>query len=72
MKNSYDPPHCIGYEDGEIREGFTIPCNRGKDGAVLFYYVSGIVTYFMVPLIIGISLGMIYRSVLVQEKKIAR
>ena len=30
----YKPPHCIGYEDGNILEGFEIPCGCGRDGAV--------------------------------------
>jgi hypothetical protein len=25
----YNSPHCIGYEDGFIPSGFTIPCERG-------------------------------------------
>ena len=39
----YEPPHCIGYEDGETRDGFDIPCGRGRDGAVIFYYLNGFV-----------------------------
>ena len=60
----YQPPHCDGYEDGQIREGFEIPCGRGRDGAVLFYYLMAFTTYFIVPLIIIVFLGMIYRAVL--------
>lgn len=68
----YDPPHCAGYEDGEIPEGFTIPCGRGRDGALVFYYVIMFFTVFVTPIIIGVSLGMIYKAVLNQEKKISR
>lgn len=68
----HEPPHCIGYEDGQIREGFEIPCGRGRDGAVLFAYLGFYLTLFAVPVIIGISLGMIYKSVLQQEKKLGR
>lgn len=64
----YRPPHCIGYEDGQVREGFDIPCGRGSDGAMLFYYFSGYTTLLAVPIIIGVSLGSIYRSVLQQER----
>jgi len=67
----YEPPHCIGYEDGETREGFEIPCGRGHDGAVLFYYLNGFGTLFLVPLVVGTSLGVIYRSVSKQENKMA-
>jgi len=68
----YDPPHCIGYKDGEIREGFTIPCGRGRDGAVTFAYLANFITFLIVPCVIVISLGMIYRGVRQQEKKMAR
>jgi len=68
----YDPPHCIGYEDGDIREGFTIPCGRGRDGAVLFAYLVSFITFLIVPCVIAISLGIIYRGVRQQEKKMAR
>ncbi|KAL9188595.1 hypothetical protein ACHAXT_006973 [Thalassiosira profunda] len=68
----YDPLHCIGYEDGEIRDGFEIPCGRGRDGAVLFSYIGFFATLLTVPIIISILLGMIYRSVRQQEKRMER
>jgi len=65
----YDPPHCIGYDVGEVREGFDIPCGRGRDGAVLFVYVAFFVTFCVVPpIIIGMSFGMIYRAAKQQEQ----
>jgi hypothetical protein len=67
----YKPPHCIGYEDGETREGFDIPCGRGHDGAPVIFYLGGAIIAFIVPLIIGTSLGMIYRSVSKQENNMA-
>ena len=66
-----EPPHCVGYEDGETREGFDIPCGRGRDGAVIFTYLNVGGTAFLVPLTIGISLGMIRRSVSNQENNMA-
>jgi len=66
----YRPPHCIGYKDGEVRDGFTIPCGRGHDGFVLFYYLSGFITAFVVPIVVGVSLGMIYKVVRMQENVI--
>jgi len=68
----YRPLHCIGYEDGEIREGFDIPCGRGHDGAVLVYYGGLFTIMFVVPLIIGSSLGIIRMSVLKQENLMTR
>jgi len=67
----YTPPHCIGYEDGEPREGFNIECGRGHDGAVLLWYLFGLGMLFLVPLTIATSLGMIYRSVSKQENNMA-
>ena len=69
---TYDPPHCIGYEDGQVREGFEIPCGRGRDGAVTFANVAVLITFFVVPMVVLVSLGLIYRSVLQQEKRSAR
>ncbi|KAL7475146.1 hypothetical protein ACHAW6_001072 [Cyclotella cf. meneghiniana] len=68
----YKPPHCVGYEDGEIREGFTIPCGRGRDGAVTFYYTMLFITFCVVPVVICVSLGMIYRAMKLQEKALSR
>lgn len=68
----YEPPHCIGYSDGEIRDGFEIPCGRGREGAVLFAYLAMFISTFVTPIIVGISLGMIYRTIRVQEMKLAR
>lgn len=68
----YEPPHCVGYEDGEIREGFEIPCGRGHDGVPLLYYLAFFITFFAVPIIVGVSLWMIYKAVHRQERTIAR
>lgn len=65
----YEPPHCTGYEDGEIRDGFNIPCGRGRDGTVIPYYVLAFITFFLLPIIICVSIGMIYRTVRQQEKR---
>ena len=67
----YNPPHCIGYEDGEVREGFTIPCGRGRGGTMVFYIIS-FVSGLAPPVIISASLGMLYKSVRKQETSISR
>ena len=33
----YEPPHCAGYSDGEVRDGFNIPCGQGRDGVPMLY-----------------------------------
>ena len=45
---SYEPPHCIGYEFMEIREGFSIPCGRGRDSPEVFGYF---ITFFTLGLL---------------------
>jgi len=68
----YNPPHCEGYDDGVIRDGFEIPCGRGYDGFVLFSYSSFFISTFIPPIIISISFWMIYKAVLNLEKKTSR
>ena len=68
----YDPPHFIGYDDGEVRGGFDIPCRRGHDGTIFFYYFSFFASFFTVPIIISVSLGIICKAVRQQEKVNAR
>lgn len=68
----YRPPHCIGFEDGEVREGFDIPCGRGYDGAPGFVTMSALIVLFVPPIISGISLGMMYRTVSRQERQMER
>ena len=67
----YYPPHCDGYEDGYIPEGFEIPCGRGRSVQIIIYITSS-VTLFLVPITIGSSLWIIYRSVLRTEQRNAR
>ena len=31
VSNNNIAPHCMGIEDGVVREGFTIPCGRGRN-----------------------------------------
>jgi len=66
----YDPPHCIGIEDGQVREGFKIPCGRGRDGpsAIIFHGVFFLL-FFGSPLTIGETLWMMYRHVSRQERR---
>ncbi|KAL7529381.1 hypothetical protein ACHAWF_002956 [Thalassiosira exigua] len=68
---THQPPHCHGVPDGEVVEGYTIPCGRGNNAKVLIYVV-GIVGFLLPPIAIGMSLGMIYRNVLRQERRIGR
>ena len=70
----YTPPHCIGYEVGEIPRGYTIPCGRGgEDGHAKlrnFTVLVGNITILGIsPLIIGASMITMYRSVSKVEKQ---
>lgn len=65
-------PHCTGYEDGVVREGFEVPCGRGRTGGpeLSTIYLSTII--FATPVVIIGSLALIYWSVLKSEKKLSK
>ena len=68
-----DPPHCIGYENGDTPEGFSIPCGRGDGGEnPILYLVMEIVafgpTLIITPTVIVGTMILMYRSVSKIEK----
>ena len=67
----YSPPHCVGFEKGDIREGFKIPCYRGQLGpaGTKAYHASGYIINFGVPVIILATLTILYVFVKKQENK---
>lgn len=67
---TYYPPHCLGYDDGTVPEGFEIPCGRGSGEN--FYLVSVMVNFFAPPVIIGGTLGLLFRTVSKQERQMKR
>ena len=70
---SYNPGHCIGYDDGEVPDGFTIPCGRGTSDIGRIWYRSLLAWVGIAPLIIiGTSLTLVYKSVLKNEEKMSR
>eukprot|EP00548_Thalassiothrix_antarctica_P011043 CAMPEP_0194162116 /NCGR_PEP_ID=MMETSP0152-20130528/79325_1 /TAXON_ID=1049557 /ORGANISM="Thalassiothrix antarctica, Strain L6-D1" /LENGTH=382 /DNA_ID=CAMNT_0038871993 /DNA_START=660 /DNA_END=1805 /DNA_ORIENTATION=- len=66
----HDPPHCIGFEDGTIRDGFTIPCGRGRD-TKLIYILLFAISALSPPIIITISLMRIYKAVVEIEARLS-
>jgi hypothetical protein len=72
----YRPPHCVGYDDGEISKGYSIPCGRGdmsdKPVVSTIFKMAFSTNYFVVPLITFGSLLLIYREVLTSERKMRR
>ena len=64
-----NPPHCIGYENGDMPpEGFSIPCGRGDGGEnPILYLVTLIVgsgsTLIITPTVIVVTMLLMYRSV---------
>jgi len=64
----YDPPHCVGYNNGEVHEGFEILCRRGSDGAVVFVYLKLFIIGITAPGTVNVSLWMICRAVKQQEQ----
>lgn len=69
----YNPPHCYGFENGEVREGFVIPCGRGRGGPswIIFYMVFAY-DFFITPVVVGVTLGMMYKHVSRQEGRMTR
>ena len=62
LRATYNPPHCDGYKDGEVREGFTIPCGRGRKGEAVAL-LHGLIIMMAVPVIILVLLGMMYKAI---------
>ena len=67
----YNPPHCKGYEDGVIPDGYKVPCGRGPYGKFLLW-IGVMPLAFCAPLAMIISMTMTYRTVLKMEKKMAK
>lgn len=73
--DSHAPPHCIGYEAGDIPEGYSIPCWRGgkDDGQAKLRAVSnatGLISLMIItPLIMVVTMTSMYRSVTKIEKQ---
>jgi hypothetical protein len=68
-----DAPHCVGYENGDTPEGFSIPCGRGDGGEnPILYLVNSIVGFgsvlFITPTVIIGTMMLMYRSVSKIEK----
>jgi arginine exporter protein ArgO len=70
IATQYKAPHCKGYEKGEVREGFTIPCLRGTHGG--FPRLALYISFLVVPIVSGVSLVMIYYSVKKMERAMRR
>jgi hypothetical protein len=71
----YYPPHCIGYEAGDIPKGYSIPCGRGgesDDHAELrtkAMFVGCVWVLFIPPVIILVTMTNMFWSVSKVEKK---
>ena len=68
------PPHCIGYEDGLILEGFTVPCGRGnqleKPFGAAVRNMGQVTIFALPPITIIATMVLMYRHVHQIEKKI--
>ncbi len=67
----YFPPHCYGYDVGDVRDSFEIPCGRGSEGGDTFAILV-VVAIFIPAVIIIASLVSIYRAIKKQENKLSR
>ena len=68
FQQPYNPPHCMGYKDGDILPGFLIPCGRGKV-SLGYVIISHIVTIVMTPLVIIVTMTMMHKIVRDSERK---
>eukprot|EP00553_Chaetoceros_curvisetus_P014870 CAMPEP_0204650722 /NCGR_PEP_ID=MMETSP0718-20130828/12111_1 /ASSEMBLY_ACC=CAM_ASM_000674 /TAXON_ID=230516 /ORGANISM="Chaetoceros curvisetus" /LENGTH=440 /DNA_ID=CAMNT_0051674243 /DNA_START=103 /DNA_END=1425 /DNA_ORIENTATION=- len=66
----YNPPHCEGYENGEIPDGYNIPCGRGRAATVLSLIFS-FPLLLASPIVIVASMTITYKAVLKHELKMA-
>jgi len=66
---SYNPPHCKDYENGQIPDGFDIPCGRGDDGVVLYYNILFFTITCVPPTVILTTFSILYKAVSNLEDK---
>jgi hypothetical protein len=70
------PPHCIGFEDGYILEGFNIPCGCGNLESKPFAYAIWFIGLFSVqalpPLVIICTMLLMYIFILKVERRMQR
>lgn len=72
---NFRPAYCIGYEDGYIVEGFTIPCGRGAEKSDLrdvITIISFVFALGITPLVILGTVCIMYRAVRNNEKILER
>ena len=63
LPNFYNPKHCIGYEDGVIPDGYTVPCGRGGNTAVLALTIIHYPPLFGSIIVIVGSMFVMHRTV---------
>jgi hypothetical protein len=74
----HDPPHCVGYGEGYIPEGYSIPCGRGGpyDGNAklrTFMMYGGFLWLLVIaPVIILVTMVRMFRSVAKIEKRMKK
>jgi hypothetical protein len=74
----YVPPHCIGYDVGEIPSGYSIPCGRGgeEDDNAMLRSITSTTAYVLVLIVVpGVIVGTMitmYRSVSKTEEKMRK
>lgn len=70
-----DLPHCIGYENGEIPEGFKLPCGRGSSDnyfRIKIIRTLAVLPFLGTPIVIITTVILMYRSVLKIERNMQK
>ena len=66
---NYHPPHCIGYKDGEIPDGYELPCGRGEERDFRMTLFFAAIASATTIVLIVVSMALMYSAVRTTEKK---
>jgi hypothetical protein len=66
------PPHCIGYEEGTVVDGYEVPCGRGGSGALSLGLSLMCPPIFVTPIVIVATMAIMYQKVLKLEKRMQK
>jgi hypothetical protein len=71
--DSHNPPHCIGYETGDVPKGYSIPCGRGGEEIQTATMIIAVFWLILIaPIIILVTMVRMFRSVAKIEKRMLK
>jgi hypothetical protein len=70
---SNEPVHCDGYKNGDMPEGFSIPCGRGDWTYTFVMVIAGVLFGLIIPpIVIVVATLLMYRTVSKIEKNLQK